>query len=210
MLHKDYEKAVVFASEGRFSDELTKARREFIERTGDLFESDTAYERRIASFLEWYVLDRRISFAPLQTPLKLFIDDVRPRLTTPELTTLRQLTRTRLSIFEFMSSKNDVMRVKDLLCGEKIEVFERRQLTGLEAGDLMEARLVPVDDNLTWTDAVQVHPRPVRRLILKATKRFRQSESPEDGAGLVHRVTYFTNRCERYSHLKPKDIFAEL
>ena len=85
MFQDIYEEMVRFASEGELADGLTLARGEFLERTGELFESDALYERRIAAFLEWYVLDRPVSTGTHQTPAKLYIDHVAPNLTTPEI-----------------------------------------------------------------------------------------------------------------------------
>ena len=210
MMHPDYEKVLVYASEGKLGEELTKARQEFIEHTGDMFESDENYDRRIASFLEWYVLDRTLSFAAHQTPLKLFIEDVRSSLTTPQLASLRQLTRTKLSLYEFKGIKDESMKIVDLLTREKFVVHERRKIVGIESGDILEARLVPIGEHLTLTDAMVVHPRVARRYILKGAKKFRKAEDHAEGARFVHRVAYLSNRCERYGHLQAKDIFAEL
>lgn len=207
---------VQFASEGELRDELQLARAEYVERTGDLFESDPTYERRIASFLEWYVLDRPVSFAKHLTPAKMYIEHVAPQLTTPELNDLRQLTKTVLSVFEFLGAKPEKMRVKDLLLNEKFDIFERRKPAGLEPGDLLEARMVPRDNTWMFSETVAVHPREARKVILKAAKAFRKAEpEPEDhqenrNLRFVHRLAYFSNRCDRYQHLDPKQIFADL
>ena len=63
MQHPAYEDLVHFASDGHHTTELQRARAEFIERTGDLFESDPDFEPRIGSFLEWYALDRMVTHA---------------------------------------------------------------------------------------------------------------------------------------------------
>jgi hypothetical protein len=210
MFHATYEKMVQFASQGALAEELRRARSEFIARTGDLFESDASYERRIAMFLEWYVLDRTVTDQPNATPAKLYIDSVLAAHTTPEITEMRNLTRTVLSLFEFKRAKNDQLRVVDLLSGEKIEVFERRKPAGLESGDILEARLVPQGDRYMFSESYAVHPREAKKPILTATKRFRKSKATEGRVDLVHRVAYFANRCERYQHVAPLEIFAPL
>ena len=201
-----------FASEGELAQELQQARQDFVARTGEMFESDPSFERRVASFLEWYVLDRPVTAVANKTPAKLYIESVADTLTTPDLNRLRDLARTHLSLFEFRRFKNGELLVTDLLSGKKHAVFERRQPVGLEGKDIFEARLVPFDEKLTFSETYAFHPREVRRSILRSIKRFRQ-EGGDDGlqrVALVHRVAYFANRCERYRHVDPKKIFADL
>jgi len=210
MLFPEYEKVVQFASDGKFEQEITLARQEFVERTGDLFESDESYDQRVRVFLEWYVLDRTVSIGIKRTPVKLYIESVTAGRTTQDLAHLRQLTKTELSIFEFKKAKEDQMRVVDVLTNEKHNVFERRKPAGIEPGDLFEGRLVRSDNRLMMSRAVIIHPRLAKKAILKAAKNFRKAPAGKTRHDVVHRVAYFTNRSERYSHLPTSQIFEEL
>src|SRR6266849_6202840 len=113
MFHGAYEDIVRFASEGRLNEEVRQAKTEFVERTGELFESDGSFERRLASFLEWYVLDRPVSFAPDVTPAKLYIESVADNLPAEEMVRLRGLTKSILSLFEFKRAKGEHLHVVD-------------------------------------------------------------------------------------------------
>jgi hypothetical protein len=211
MFHETYEQMTHFGSDGgEFPEELKRARAEFEQRTGEMFETDQSFERRIAAFLEWYVLDRFLTFAPNKTPAMLFIEAKAPQLTTPELNRLRALTRTTLSLFEYKKAKDDHLSVVDLLDGSKVDVFERRKPAGLDSGDILEARLVPYDDKLLFSESFTFHPRNSRKSIKRAAKTFRKAVIPPSRVDFVHRVAYFTNRCERYKHVDPAQIFAEL
>jgi hypothetical protein len=210
MFHETYEQMTHFASAGEFTEELKRARAEFEQRTGEMFETDQNFERRIAAFLEWYVLDRFLTFAPNKTPAMLFIEAEAPKLTTPDLNRLRALTRTTLSLFEYKRAKDDHLMVVDVLDGSKIEVFERRKPVGLDGGDILEARLVPYDEKLLFSEAFTFHPRNGRKSIKKAAKTFRKAIILPSRVDFVHKVAYFTNRCERYKHVDPAQIFAEL
>jgi hypothetical protein len=210
MFHEMYEEMVRFASEGELGEELQRARAEYLERTGELFESDDAYERRIAAFLEWYVLDRPIGSGTYQTPAALYVEHMTPTLTESEVGRLEGLTRTTLSLFEFRGAKKDTLKVKNLLTNEKHNVFERRKPAGLESGDILEARIIPFDDKLLFSDSFAVHPREARKTILKAAKTFRKNGNDDGRIDLVHRVARLANKCVRYAHVDPKQIFAEL
>lgn len=211
MYQRYYEEVARFAAEGELASELQRAKAEYTQRTGEMFETDAAFERRIAAFLEWYILDRRISFTPEDTPVELFIRQRSAAWGEEDRARYTGLTRTRLSLFEFKRTRPDHLVVRDLLTGKKLDVFERRKPAGLEAGDILEARLVPYDDTLLFSDAYTCHPRDGRKEILAAAKRARKAgDDATARIDLVHRVAYFANRCERYKHVDPRQIFAEL
>lgn len=213
MFHTAYEKMVQYASDGELAEELVRARAEFLERTGELFESDATYERRIAAFLEWYVLDRRLTFDATRTPVQLYIDRKGPQLEPEELRQVEQFTQTELSLYEFRGAKPETMRVTNLLTNRKLDIFERRKPAGLESGDIMEARVIPHGDLHMFSEVIAVHPREARKIIRKAAKKFRKSSDPEavqERLDLVHRVAFLSNRCDRYAHVDPKQIFLEL
>ena len=210
-----YDEIVRFASTGDLAPELTRAREEYVQRTGQLLETDTDFERRIAAFLEWYVLDRLLAPSGL-TPAQLYLDAGGADADDVTRQQLAQLGHTTLSLFEFRRVRGDHLAVDDLLTGERHQVFERRRLAGLESGDILEARLVASDGQLALTETWAVHPRRARDSILKAAKRWRKDHKGsvgDDGQGrieFVHRVAYLANRSQRYRHVDPVQIFADL
>jgi hypothetical protein len=211
MFYGAYEEMVRFASEGELSAELRQAKAEFVERTGELFESDASFERRLASFLEWYVLDRPVSFADGLTPAQIYINQLGEGRDPQDVERMRCLTKSTLSLFEFRRTKGEHMQITDLLSGAQHEVYERRKATGLEPDDIIEARIIPLEDKLVFAEAFAFVPRAARRAIIKVTKAYRKDGSPlEERLNLLHRVSYYTNRCERYKHVDPKQIFADL
>ncbi|MCK5691046.1 hypothetical protein KAI87_17315 [Myxococcota bacterium] len=220
VLRETYDSMLEFASSGPLEGEINKARSEFVKRTGDIFESDASFERRMGSFLEWYVMDRPVDdVAGNKTPAKLYVESVVPDLTTQQVAMIRSLTRTVLTLAEFRGTKNGSLYLTNLMDGMKIEVSERRGSAGLEKGDLLELRLIPISDE-KWilADSLSVHPRPARKVILRASKTFRKAfkktNLQQDAGALarldfVHRLAWLANRSERYKHLEPKQIFAE-
>lgn len=204
-----YEDVVRFASEGELTEQLVVARKEYVQRTGEMFESDPSFERRIAAFLEWYTLDRRLSSG--LTPLEFYVERQGGQHSEEDRARLVALKNSHLSLFEFRRAKDEQMMVLDLLTNEKLSIYERRKPAGLEAGDILEARVVPYDDKLLFSEAFSFEPRDARKAILKAAKAFRKSDGgAAERLALVHRVAYLANRCERYKHVSPKQIFSEL
>jgi hypothetical protein len=220
MFHGLYEQLVRSASEAPLAEELQQAKAEFLHRTGDLFESDGAFERRIAAFLEWYVLDRPAAAAGGKRPVELYIEKKQAELasggvTQEDLTRIQAFATTRPSLFEYKRAKDEHMSLVDLLDTNKktakVQVYERRKPAGLETGDILEARLVTYDGKLMFSEAIQVLPREGRKVIVKIAKRYKaEMAETMPRIDLVHRVAFFANRCERYKHVAVAKIFADL
>jgi hypothetical protein len=216
MFHGLYEQVVRFASVGPLEEELKQAKAEFIARTGDLFESDGAFERRIQAFLEWYTLDRPTSIYGGKRPAELFVEHRRNTgADAQELERLEGLTRTHLTLLEYKKAKEETLILTDILQHDKkkqkVQVYERRKPAGLASGDILEARLVPYDGKLMFSEAVLVLPREGFKVIAKVAKKYRADmHETMPRTDLVHRVAYFANRCDRYKHVSPQRIFQDL
>jgi hypothetical protein len=207
MYYEHLDALIQYGSTGDLAEELQLARREYVHHTGDLLQSDPSYEVRIAAFFEWYLLDR--SLPDRQTPLLRYVEQQRAMLTTDALAELRQLSRSHLSVFEFRKAKDNALAVVDLLSHEKRDALERRRVVGLEAGDLLHARLVPAGaSKWMFSNSLRTAPREARRVIKKAART--HGKNGGERMPFVHRVDYLTNRCERYKHLDVATVFAEL
>lgn len=218
-----YERLLAWASSAGMADELQTAKREWFEKTGELFDTDASFERRIASFLEWYTLDRAAHVTGGETPVVRFLAMARTGEggtasegdATPdasELAALEALSRSHLSVFEFHKVKLSRLHLTDLLTRERLAIFERRAPAGLASGDLLEARLVQLDGERLLTDTTWAHPREVRRVVLRVAKRFVKAGdlSAPVRLAFVQRLAHAANRCERYRHVPPKRLYAEL
>ena len=210
MQHPAYEDLVRFASSGSFEDELKLAKAEFIEQTGELFESDPSFEQRIASFLEWYTMDRKVSTVANSTPAKLFIEHLQSGLTTPEILALRPLTRSTLSLFEIRRIKERHFKLVDILSNEKWDATSSKAFVGIEPGDIIQARLFPWENTQAISDNIIPTPKAPRKIIVKAAKEFRKNFYGYSKIQMVQRIAFLTNRSARYKHLSQKDIFADL
>ncbi|MED5465321.1 MAG: hypothetical protein VX699_11755 [Myxococcota bacterium] len=209
MQHPAYEDLVHFASDGHYASELQQARAEFIERTGDLFESDHDFESRIGSFLEWYSLDRMVSHASNATPARLYIEHVTPQLTTPEIQALRPLTRTRLSLFDVKRVTPKAIKLYCLLTTHKHEARLEAPLLGVESGDILEGRLLPDGDNLGLSHTILMYPKSVRKLVLKRARAYRKDPQGQTRIDMVQRMAFLRNRATRYAHVDPRQIFTD-
>src|SRR5215469_2100489 len=111
---------IAFAGAESRKAELLAAKAEYFRLTGEVFEDDHIFEQRMASFLDYYLFDRRN--AEGKTPAE-------------ELLEQRKLGK-------------GSMRLRELHSGKDYDVTERRHVAGLEKGDLLEARLIPLSGHL--------------------------------------------------------------
>lgn len=211
MFYRAYEELVRYASTGPHAHALSNAKEEYIAQTGELFESDPSFERRLSLFLEWYVLDRRNKTTDTKRLVESYLEDcLRDDASSELIVGLTALVHARASLFEFRRQKGEFLQVVDLLTGEKLEVLERRHALGLAARDIFEARLVPYDDRYRFTENSAYFPVEVRTHLLHAARLFRKKRdaSSDDRVRLLHQLAYSRNRAERYRHVPATQIFA--
>src|SRR3954471_12809630 len=107
------DKLIGFVSEAEFQPELQRARKAYFEQTGEVFETDDAFEMRMASFLEWFIFDRRL-VGTQATPAELFVERMGAQLTEQERIVYRNFSHTIHGLFEVGKLKPDTMVMKDL------------------------------------------------------------------------------------------------
>ncbi len=214
MADKVYEKILQFAADGNLYNELLRARAEFMQRTGHLVESDEDFEKRLSLFLEWYVLERPVRDSEEKRPIELYLEQ-EASLADEERILAERWQQSKASLFLVKSIRKDVIIVYDLLHDAKIRVGERRKVVGLKRGDILEGRLVPLDEeaigDFRFSGPTLLLPYQANKLIKAATKRFRKAlHEVDESIDFVHRAAYLANRCMRFDKLCPQQVFAEL
>lgn len=204
-----YDSLVQYAALGQEALPLAEARKTFIARTGDLFETDAAFERRICAFLEWYTLDhadthgltllQRWSQAPAQSDAALAAADA-----------VSAWQHASLSLFSLAKVRPDGCVLDDLLLSQRYTVPLQPILVGLKAKDILAGRIVVFQAEACLTDGVSFFPNAASRVLLRIAKSYRKGQVPGvSKLDLVHRLIYLTNRCDRYRHVDPKRIFSD-
>src|SRR5262245_14779578 len=136
MLSTVLERVVAFAA--RDEAELVRAREEWSEAAGRVFDDDPLYEERTTAFLEWFALER--AGADGRVPVARFLAD--EPLQDLEGRWAEALRTAHRSLFEVKELRDGSMLVDDLLGGGAFDVTERRKLPGVSVGEVFEARLV--------------------------------------------------------------------
>jgi hypothetical protein len=119
----------------------------------------------------------------------------------------------RLGLYEYRGqrgllrrpSKGQV-RVQDVVTREKFNVTERRQMHGLEIGDIFEARLVPVQGTYHFSSSFTYHPREVKRTILREVKR-RKKKGPVDVRLFIWELEKMALQADRFKNVSIENIY---
>ena len=196
----------VIAFAARDEAETVKAREEWSEKAGRVFDDDTLYEERTTAFLEWYALERELATG--KVPAERFLAE--EPLDDKEGAWVHALATSHRSLFEVQKVHDGVILLDDLLGGGSFAVTERRRLPGIEDNEVLEARLVanPVTPpELLFTRAFQFHPREARSELKRQAERARKAGEPR--AETLFRFLRLRLKALRYKHVTADKIYKE-
>ena len=174
--------------EGVHKLEAMRAREEYFDRGGKVFDDDgELFETRMASFLEWYVLDRPLvgaavaaAPAPARTPVVSAIEESAPTAdgrppavprSPAERRALAALATTHHSLFELCANADRLLEVEDVIGGGRFTVQERRSTVGVSPGDVFEARLIWEGGAVVFGRTFLFHPPDAREPVLDWVER---------------------------------------
>jgi hypothetical protein len=196
---------ISFASAENRKADLIDAKAEYFRLTGEVFEDDKVFELRMASFLDYYLYDRKSPLSGKTPAQELYESQAQ---TSPEAAApFRSLTETVHGLFEVRKIGKGTIRLRELHSGKDYEVTERRHIAGLEKGDILEARLIPFGGLLLFSNAFCYHPRAVTEAILKEAKRRRKKEPDRYAKELAWECARMALKVERYRQIPIEKIY---
>lgn len=208
-LQQLHEKLLSWATAEPRKNELLAARAEHFARHGEPHEEDRSYEVRLNAMLDYYLYDFRPA-GGIGTTLERFLEAEAPSLAPAELATYRALGGNVHALFEVRRIKEGEVRLRDVFTGTDHDVSERRQVAGLEKGDLVEARLMPFDGTLVFSGAFLYHPREARKAILAEVKRLKKTAAkgdPPDVKAFLATLARMAMKLERYRNVRLESIY---
>jgi hypothetical protein len=155
-------------SEGEHKLEAMRAREEYFDRAGKVFDDDAElFEGRMASFLEWYVLERPLAKAGVP-PVQRALSQGPGETTDPnERRTLAALATSHRSLFQHFATADHMLDIEDLVGGARFAVHERRTTVGISPGDVFEARLIWDGKAVVFGRTFLFHPPDAREVVLE-------------------------------------------
>ena len=203
------EKLLAWATSDERKEALLAARRDYFDRHGEPHEEDKSFEARMNGMLDYYLYDFRPPGSP-ETTIEMFIREMGQQLTTDDLAQYRVLARNAHGLFEVKRIRPPDVRLKDVFTDVVHDVTERRQMVGLEKGDLLEARLMPHDARLFFSGAFLYHPREVRKTILAEVKRLKKHAGKgnrPDVETFIATLSRMAFKLERYRNVKVESLY---
>jgi hypothetical protein len=193
-------------------EELVRGKAEYFEKTGgEVHEDDRAYEQRMQAFFNWFLFDRKDGQGA--TPVERYLREKGAELPGKDKDVLLGCTQSRLSLYEYRGTRGlftrpkvGQVRVRDAVTSEDFDVTERRQMHGLEIGDLFESRLVPVDRTFHFSTSFTYHPREVTPSIRKEIKR-RKKAGAVDAPALCWELERMALQHERFRNVSIEAIY---
>jgi hypothetical protein len=203
------EKLLAWATAEPRKEEVLAARRHWFDRRGEPHEEDKSFEPRMNGLLDYYLYEFR-SPGSSETVVETFMREMGPQLTTDELAHYRVLARSVHGLFEVKKIRPGEVRLRDCFTDVVHDVTERRQMVGLDKGDLLEARLLPFDGRVFFSGAFLYHPQEVRKTILAEVKRLRKAAGKgnlPDVDDFVAQLSRMALKMERYRNVKVESIY---
>ncbi len=197
---------IAFASTEERKPDLLAAKAEYFGLTGEVFEDDKSFELRMASFLDYYLFDRKTP-ASGKTPAEEMHEARAVEASPEEAAAFRNFTETRHGLFEVRRVGKGIVRLRDLFTEKDFDVTERRQVAGLEKGDLIEARLIPFAGHLLFSSAFVYHPREASKLIRKEVKRWKKKLPDRSSRELAWECAKRALKADRYRQIAVEKIY---
>ena len=193
-------------SEGEHKLEAMRAREEYFDRAGKVFDDDAElFEGRMASFLEWYVLDRPLA-GPGMPPVGQAVAEA-VAAPAEERRTLAALASSHHSLFQMFAAKDHLLDVEDLIGGARFSVRERRGTIGIAPGDVFEARLIWGGDAVMFGRTFLFHPPDAREVVLDWVERAVKAGSARDEI-MFHLSRQYV-RWHRLGHVGAAKVYRD-
>jgi hypothetical protein len=151
--------------------EAMRAREEYFDRAGKVFDDDAElFEVRMASFLEWHVLERPSAGLGAKAPI-LHAVETSAQLPAAERRALAHLAASHRSLFQLASAADRVLEIDDLIGGARFSVLERRNTAGIAPGDVFEARVIWDGERAIFGRTFLFHPPDARDEAIEWVER---------------------------------------
>ncbi|MBW2261679.1 MAG: hypothetical protein JRG91_06865 [Deltaproteobacteria bacterium] len=151
------ERVLALYSDGDGLDVVMEARSTFTELSGRFSEEDAWHETWSRLFLDWFGFDYAV--APYRSPIHRYVVERYEEITSEgSLTLFRGLLATHRSIFEVRRWSGGKLRLVDVIGGGRWVLEQPFALGGLRSGDIIDARIVPMQGELTLGAGIIFHP----------------------------------------------------
>lgn len=191
---------------GRWYEEVFKAKQEYFERAGVVYEDDSEFENRMCIFMDWYLFDRELPTIDLP-PIKYYFRQNKDKFSSEELNIYKDFCETVHSIFYLKKISGKHIYLKDLFSKKSYEVEDNEINWGFVKGDIFEARLILFKGAYEFSRGFCFHPVEMEKFILGEIKKVRYQESSRQ-TKLILQLAAMKLKHTRYQHINIKHIYT--
>lgn len=156
-------------------DEIREIKNDYQILSGAIFDDDRSYESRLASFLEWFVLERIIPDST-ETALERFIRTNRDSTPPEQLRIYKDFTKSIHGIFIIKKFADEAVTVHNLLDDKKYKVSEAYGKSIFQKNDIFEGRIFSHFDKIHFTGSFCFHPPKSGKFIKSKIKTLRRTQ----------------------------------
>ena len=176
MVREKLNKVIETIVESYSQEEIRDIKKEFQKLSGEIFDDDRSYESRMASFLEWFTLDRLMP-GTKETDVERYIHNHIETIPPEELNIHHNFTESVHGIFVVKKIKSEIIKVLDLFDGSNYWVDEEKGRLLFQKKDVFEGRLICAEEKYYFTGTFCFHPLECLKFIKSETKDIRQEHN---------------------------------
>lgn len=193
---------------GDHYEEVYKAKQEYFEKAGVVYEDDSEYEQRMSIFMDWYLFERDLPGVDLP-PVKYYYRKNKESFSDEERPIYKDLCNTIHSIFRlkrFTFFGTDLV-VQDLFTKKTFRVKDPTEKKGFSKGDIFEARLIPFKGSYAFSIGFCFHPVEMEPFLLAEIKKVRHQDRGRQ-TRLILQLSSMKLKHTRYQHIDVSHIYT--
>jgi hypothetical protein len=193
---------------GVYYEEIRRAKEYYFSRAIKVAEGSDRYEAQLNQFFDWFVFERNLEREELP-PIRVFVRESLKKITDEKaLKIFEGLGNSVSSVFELLKIKDNQASIRDLYDKEEYLVEDIENPKIFQKGDVFQARIVPVEDKILFSQAFQFHPKEAKSYLhkeIKKTKSLKEVHKKE----LMLKLSLMKHRSEQYPHIDAAHIYSD-
>jgi len=195
-------KVLAYAGQDNFKAELELAKQKFFNPVGIPGENGTTTESELANFIEWFVFEW-----PLPGEVKIYekyLKEESKSLDAIELEFLKSFESQNYSIFQIKKFKPPTAKIRELVSKQKY-----REVYGLppalQAGDFILGRLLNVNDQYFFSEALLYLPRNLAKYLERRAKMVRTGKL--ERGNFLEELKVIAVKSARYPRMRLEELY---
>jgi hypothetical protein len=194
---------------GEFYPEVFRAKQEFFERAGTVYDDDSEFEQRMNLFMDWYLFDRDLPAVDLP-PIRYYVRQHQSEFSPEDKQIFEDLSHSIHSLFlltRFSWFKKDHLVIQDLFSRKKYVVSDPKLKQAFSRGDIFEGRIFPNGSTWHFARGFCFHPIEMRSFIVNEIKKIRFQDRSRH-LKLILQLAQMKLKHIRYAHIDVKHIYG--